>query len=177
MNVENEEYLENLDIKIDVYITFLKGIYDVMQNYEYETCYQIQYEEILNNKDNYDSLINEIQTVVDYYMQKNQYNKYIAILCCHISEMNFYYDECILINKLNNKIQKYYEILLENKVPFNRATIPCILLYADNPNENSLLEKLKENIKVKPITTEEKYTINQFGEDEDYIWKYVGLKK
>lgn len=78
---------------------------------------------------------------------------------------------------LNNKIQKYYEILLENKVPFNRATIPCILLYADNPNENSLLEKLKENIKVKPITTEEKYTINQFGEDEDYIWKYVGLKK
>lgn len=173
--MEDEKYLEDLNIKIDVYTTFLKGIEEVMFKYEYELYYKFLYQDILTNPSVYDDLIKEVQTVVKYYINKKQYTPYVKTLYENISQMSIYLPSFTLIENLADEVQRYYEILLENNILFNRATISSALLYVDKPEINSLVELLKQNIKNVPLSDEENITIEQFSESERYIWEYVEL--
>ena len=84
-------------------------------------------------------------------------------------------DYFAMLDNFMNKTQEYNEVLLDNKLKFNRALICSSILYDDYPEQNQFIQKLKSSIKHTPLTKEELDTISKFSDDDMYVWKYVNL--
>jgi len=120
------------------------------------------------DKEKFIYLFNKVNDIIQDYTKAKKYTNYVSIffeaisdipLCASNIDSTLYND-----NILKGNLQKYYEMLFDKEIPFNRGIIPYSLFY-----ENKVfLEKLNCNINSRPLTDNEFNSIF-------YFWLYGEL--
>ena len=176
--MNNEEYIEKLINEIKQFNKYLEIRAEILPNEEFcgKTVESATLDEIDKLKKFYESAI----SIIEYYSYTKRSTNYINQLSPLISYMLFLLssnltDYFAMLDNFMNKTQKYNEVLLDNKIKFNRALICSSILYDDYPEQNQFIQKLKSSIKHTPLTKEELDTISKFSDDDMYVWKHINL--
>lgn len=127
---------------------------------------QIQ-KETFFDKARFLNIFNKVNDLISNYTKNNEYSDYICLLVDAMLDISFVYSNMssvIYNNILKENTQKYYEMLMNSDIPFNRGKIPYYIFYKNK----SFINKLECNINNIPLSEKEKNSIF-------YLWFYGEL--
>jgi len=158
VNIEYTRYILN---EINIFISRIKQKVKIYENIDFPMQVEIKN---LSPEDieKYNSLYEAVIEIVKYYSYMKKNLDDIHKLYEMTSEMLFLISsnfQTCRIDNLTNAVREYYHILMNNNIKFNRATIPCMILYGDEKEIPILTETILRSIKYIPLCQEEKKQI------------------